>query len=117
MDKEIKKKKILWISVGIISTTIFIFWIYIFSHNAQSILNNKQADSIINIPEIKENFNDINEELTKVQKTIDSTIKEKSPPEKDAETIKKEIEENLKKQLDQSTSTNIYTPAPKAQSD
>jgi hypothetical protein len=107
MHEEIKKKKILWISVGIIGTTIFIFWVYIFSHNTQNILNNKQTDSIINIPEIKENFNDINEELTKIQKTIDSTIKEKSPPEKDAAIIKKEIEENLKKQLDQSTSTNM----------
>ena len=116
MDAEAKKKKILWISVVIISTTIFLFWVYGLSYTTQNILNNKQADPLVDIPEIKKDFNNINEELTKMQATIDNAIKEKAPPDQDATAIKKEIEEKLRTQLEQSTSTNIHTPVPESRS-
>jgi peptidoglycan hydrolase CwlO-like protein len=107
MDEEAKKKKILWISVGVIGTTIFMFWIYTFSFNARNILNTKQSNSTINISEIKEDFSKLNDELTKIQKNVDKVIKESPPLENDPTTIKEEIKESLKKQLEQATSTNI----------
>ncbi len=107
MSEELKKKKILWISVGVIGTTIFLFWAYSFSYNTRSILSNKNNNSVIQVPEIKKGLDDINKEITKIQENIDDTIKEKSPLENNTEIIKKEIEENLKKQLDRPTSTGI----------